>query len=130
MTAARYPGRCQCGARFKAGDPVAFAQGYTVGGRVPIILCPSCRPVSRRTGPGVEVKRGGYVVTVFELRDVASGRLTGYQVWRASCDGSADWCNVDPVTFQARTWSREGTIWPTEAARDIVGAAYMLDGAT
>lgn len=42
---ARFPGRCECGARFDAGATITLSEGYRVHGRRPVIFCPTCRPV-------------------------------------------------------------------------------------
>lgn len=129
MTPARYPGRCCCGAWFRAGDPVTFGQGFTVNGRVAIQFCPTCRPVSRRSGPGIEVLDGAAVVTVFEMRDVATGQLRAYQLRRDGSFDAPDWANIHPDTFTVTTSAAWSTPYTPERARAIVGAAYLFGAA-
>lgn len=127
MTPARYPGRCGCGARFRAGDPVTFGEGFRVRGALVVQYCPTCRPVMRRCGPGIEVYFWGRVVTVYQMRDVATGRLDAYQIIEDGEVFAPPWCNVKADTLEPYQWSRDATHWLHESAIDIVSAAYLLD---
>lgn len=134
MRAARYPGRCQCGAAVQVGDPVAFGEGYRVRGALAIILCPSCRPVSVAREWRDVATPGGAPVRVCAYRDARTGALTGYRVeyLDAADSGGGDWASLDTggvVCRSGREWRGMGPATVAHVLDSFAALGDVLDAA-
>lgn len=130
---ARYPGRCNCGARFDAGATITLAEGYTVHGRRVVDFCPTCRPTLRRGAMvGVcppEWRGGGVTATILLDR---GGVVRGLRLDSMAADSFGKSWAIVRIDDGAARFGQFGPEWADyhdETAAWIAGYVLALDPA-
>lgn len=127
---ARYPGRCECGATVKPGDRITLAEGYTVRGKRPIILCGACRPELRR-GVTIEVETHPGRVVLATVLHRADGAMYGLTLRHSGFDESFGraWARVK-IDGDTAGYDKFGPEWggsDDRFAAYVAGMALRLD---
>lgn len=128
---ARFPGRCECGARFDVGTAIVLSEGYRVHGKRPVIFCPTCRPVlTFGATVGVhppEWRYGGVSVTLLHDRD---GSIAGFRVDSTAMDSCGKAWAIARIDGDRVGFTRFGPEWGTggdDLAAWIAGYVLALD---